>query len=297
MEIDNTLVIDNALVIGGAGFIGSNLSNTLSEMKIPVTVLDNLSTGNKSNLHRDINLVVGQSPDIKNLFKLERFSHVFHFGEYSRVEQSFLEFDKVFDYNIRSFGNILSYCSETSAKLIYSASSTSLTEERYRGKSLSPYTLSKNINAALLRNYSQWFNLEYVILYFYNVYGSNEISRGKYATVVAKYLELLARGAKSLPVNAPGTQKRHFTHIEDVISGVILAAKLGHGDDFCIGAEEAFSIIELVNLLGAEPDIVNSPRGNRRVNKQNLLKIKELGWTQNYNLETYIRDKKAVTNS
>jgi len=286
--------IDNALVIGGAGFIGSNLSNTLSAMKIPVTVLDNLSTGNTSNLHDDIDLVVGQSVNIKNLLKSNRFSHVFHFGEYSRVEQSFLEFDKVFDYNIKSFGEVLSYCGETSAKLIYSASSTSLTEERYRGESLSPYTLSKNINAALLRNYSKWFNLEYVILYFYNVYGSNEISRGKYATVVAKYLELLARGAKKLPVYAPGTQRRHFTHIEDVISGVIIAAKLGYGDDFCIGAEEAFSIIDLVNLMGAEPDIVKSPPGNRHVNKQNLLKIKELGWTQNYNLETYIRDKRAV---
>lgn len=287
--IDNR-IFSKVLVIGGAGFIGSNLSNTLYKSQCDVTVLDNLSSGNSDNLHANITFVNGDALNINEIFNDENFSHVFHLGEYSRVEQSFHEFNSVIDNNLVSFPKVLRYCSSRNAKLIYSASSTILSETEYRDISLSPYTLTKNINAALLRNYASWCDLDYVILYFYNVYGPGEITQGKYSTVVGKFLELLKKGEKKLPVTAPGTQRRNFTHIEDLIEGILLAGAYGKGDDYCIGAEEDLSILELVELIGGTPEIVPSPRGNRSHGVMNLDKIKSLGWVSKRDIYSYVKN-------
>ena len=89
---------------------------------------------------------------------------------------------------------------QTGAKLIYSGSSTKFSEEG-KGRHLSPYTAAKALNTELLVDYAQWYNLPYAIVYFYNVYGGRELSHGDYATVVGKFKNLVANGAKSLPVS------------------------------------------------------------------------------------------------
>ena len=77
------------------------------------------------------------------------------------------------------------------------------------------------------------------------MYGGNELSSGKYATLIAIYIEKIKSGEAKLPVVKPGTQSRHFTHIFDIVSGLIAGGAKGHGDEFGIGSDEAYSIIDV----------------------------------------------------
>ena len=91
--------------------------------------------------------------------------------------------------------------------------------------------------------------LKYAISYFYNVYGPGEISSGKYATVIGKFIELKKQKSQYLPITYPGIQKRRFTHIDDIINGLIVIANKGFGDNFGIGADKSYTIIEIAEIL------------------------------------------------
>ena len=95
--------------------------------------------------------------------------------------------------------------------------------------------------------FSEWFNLRYSIVYFYNAYGDHEIANGRYATVVAKFIKLVQMGASEFPTS-PGTQLRNFTHVEDIVDGIILAGFHGEGDDYGIGCDEKHSILDLLSI-------------------------------------------------
>ena len=100
-------------------------------------------------------------------------------------------------------------------------------------------------NAELVQVYCDWFSIPFAITYLYNMYGCNELSSGKYATLIAIYIEKIKSGEAKLPVVKPGTQSRHFTHIFDIVSGLIAVGAKGHGDEFGIGSDEAYSIIDV----------------------------------------------------
>ena len=110
--------------------------------------------------------------------------------------------------------------------------------------------------------YNLWFGLNYAVTYFYNVYGEREIKDGKYATVIAKFLELKKNNAAFLPVTKPGTQKRNFTHINDIISGLIIIAKKGVGDGYGIGSSQSYSILDLAKMFKMPIQMTISKKGN-----------------------------------
>lgn len=281
----------NILITGGAGFVGSHLAKRLFDYGNKVYVLDNYFTGKNANHHKGI---IYKKAQTKNIFKFYRdisLDYIYHLGEYSRVEQSYEDIDLVIEYNINSFYEVLRLAKHHNAKLIYSGSSTKFSKDVDAVES--PYSFSKRINTQLLVKYAQWFKLKYAITYFYNVYGSNEIAAGKYATVIAKFLKLKKDKAKILTVTKPGDQRRRFTHIEDVVNGLLIVGKKGNGDDYGIGSDKNYTIFEIVDILNMKYKLTPSKKGNRLDASLKTSKTKKLGWKPKHNLKTYLINETA----
>ena len=274
------------LVTGGAGFIGSHLCEELIKVS-NVTSLDNYMTGSRLNHHPGVEYYEGSCADVNKIFENRQFDVVFHFGEYSRVEQSLNEYQKAFK-NIRDcFSIILGYAHRTNSKFVYSGSSTKFCDDGAAAY-LSPYTLSKAQNTELLTSFSRWYELNHAIVYFYNVYGGREISSGNYATVIAKFLSLTKQGATQLPVTRPGTQRRNFTHIDDVIDALLLVGAFGYGDNYGIGHDESFSITEICQMLKCEAIMMPENKANRLSGPVISEKTKKLGWSAKMSLKEYL---------
>ena len=278
----------NILIIGGAGFVGSHLAEYYIDRKEYVVSIDNYFTGSEENHISGVRYIKGSTSEINSIEFGVNFDLIFHLGEYSRVEQSFEDEAVVFDLNHTPIYKVLKFWRKHGAKLVYSGSSTKFGEYT-DGDLVSPYALLKRHNSELVSNFASWHSLDFAITYFYNVYGGREISEGKYSTVVAKYVNLVLSGATELPVHLPGTQERNFTHISDIVSGLVKVASKGRGEGYGIGADECCSVLELVELCGAQPLILPERSGNRSAASLNTQKTKDLGWTAEWSLKTYLQ--------
>ena len=123
--------------------------------------------------------------------------------------------NKCIQSNTIGTNEVFDFCLKNNIKLIYSATSASL-GNRGKDKNLSPYAFTKSKNLELLENLKKWFNFKYEVIFFYNVYGPNQISKGNMATVIGIFEDNFIKN-KPLPVVRPGTQSRRFTHIDDTI--------------------------------------------------------------------------------
>ncbi len=274
------------LVTGGAGFIGSHLCQRLSANKDnKVYSLDNYSIGSESNHVENVTYVKGDTRDIGNLITFEP-DYIYHLGEYSRVEQSFDDIEQVWRSNKDGIFSVLQFCKKTSAKIIYAGSSTKFGDGGL-GRSQSPYAWTKASNTELVENYGQWFDVPYAITYFYNVYGYREISEGKYATLIALFKKKYLSGEK-LTVVLPGTQKRNFTHINDIIDGLVVVGENGYGDEFGIGNQESYSILEIAQMFGSEIEMLPERKGNRMTADVVTSKTEALGWSAKFSIRDYI---------
>jgi len=298
----STLQEKKVLVTGGAGFVGSHLCERLVKDGNIVYSLDNYFTGNKKNHIEGVNYIKGNTKDI---FKLIDFTPdiIYHLGEYSRVEQSFDDMRIVYEYNKIGTFEVLEFVRRTGAKLIYAGSSTKFGDGGI-ARNTSPYAWTKASNTELVINYGNWYGINYAITYFYNVYGPREIETGKYATLIALFKQKM-KNNEPLTIVSPGTQKRNFTHVDDIVDGLILVGKDGYGDEFGIGSDEAFSIVEVAQMfLGLsykeaikEKKIIMLPprRGNRMSAEVIIDKTKSLGWSAKKKLIDWIeilRNKK-----
>lgn len=276
----------SVLVTGGAGFVGSHLCETLRDQGYNVTSIDNYFTGSTSNHITGVQYISGDVCTINDVFRTRTFDLVYHMGEYSRVEQSFGDIKTVLDFNTKGINEVLQFCLNKNIKLIYAGSSTKYGDN---GPDSSPYAFTKSKNTELVRNFGEWFGLNFAITYFYNVYGPREIQEGKYSTVIAKFMKLKREG-KNIPVVSPGTQLRNFTHIHDIVNGLILVGENGSGDGYSIGNSKAYSILEVAEMFNSPIDFLPPRRGNRMSAGLDTSKIKELGWKETINLEDYIRE-------
>jgi UDP-glucose 4-epimerase len=279
------------LVTGGAGFIGSHLCERLAQdSNNRVYSLDNYFTGCKENHVANVTYIEGHTVDIEKLVTIKP-DCIYHLGEYSRVEQSFDDIEKVWEFNKNGIFAILQFCRKTSAKLIYAGSSTKFGDGGL-GRSQSPYAWTKATNTELVENYGSWYNIPYAIVYFYNVYGEREISTGKYATLIALFKEKYKKG-KPLTVVSPGSQKRNFTHITDIINGLVLVGEHGYGDEFGIGSSEAFTVLNIAQLFGGEIIMLPERNGNRMTADVVTTKTEALGWKSRKSIADYINAYKA----
>lgn len=277
------------LITGGAGFIGSNLCEKLAQdPNNEIYSLDNYSTGSKKNHVSNVNYIEGETADIAKLIDFTPDT-IYHLGEYSRVEQSFDDIEKVWRSNKDGIFAVLQFCRQTGAKLIYAGSSTKFGDGGL-GRSQSPYAWTKASNTELVENYGTWFNIPYAIIYFYNVYGKREISTGKYATLIALFKEKIIKG-EPLTVVSPGTQKRNFTHIDDIISGLVLVGENGYGDEFGIGSPESYTVLEIAQKFGGEIVMLPERKGNRMTADVVTAKTEALGWKATKSINDYIREE------
>jgi UDP-glucose 4-epimerase len=275
------------LVTGGAGFIGSHLCEKLIQDDHKVVSLDDYSTGSEKNHINRVSYINGETKNIDSLINFIP-DIIYHLGEYSRVEQSFDDIEKVWSSNKDGIFAVLQFCRKTKSKLVYAGSSTKFADGRI-GRSQSPYAWTKASNTELVENYSDWFGIKYAIVYFYNVYGGREISHGRYATLVALFKERYLQN-KTLTVVKPGTQLRNFTHIEDIISGLVLVGEKGLGDNYGIGCSQSYSILNIAKMFGSEIEFLPERKGNRMSASVVCDKTKDLGWEESHSIEGYIRD-------
>ncbi len=279
------------LITGGAGFVGSHLCEELSKEKNNYVVsLDSYFNGRKENHVNNVEYIRGSTSKINELIKFKP-DIIYHLGEYSRVEQSFEDIDLVWDMNSAPILKILEFAKASGSKFVYAGSSTKYGDEGL-GRDKSPYAWIKASNSDLVKNYSNWFGLDYAITYFYNVYGGRELKEGKYATLIGIF-ETRMRNQEHLSVVSPGTQKRNFTHIDDIISALILIGEKGKGDEFGIGSDESYSVMEVAQMFGGDINILPERKGNRMEADLINSKTKKLGWKPLKNLKQYIATRKS----
>ena len=276
----------NILVTGGAGFVGSHLCERLiKDTNNKVYSLDNYFTGSEANHVPNVTYIKGDTSDIASLVNFVP-DMVYHLGEYSRVEQSFDDIEKVWRYNKDGIFAVLQFVRKAGCKILYAGSSTKFGDGGL-GRSASPYAWTKATNTELVMNYGDWFNVPYAITYFYNVYGEREIQTGKYATLIALLKEKI-KNKEKLTIVSPGTQKRNFTHIDDIIDGLVLVGENGYGDEFGIGSLEAFTVLEVAGLFGGEIQMLPERKGNRMTADVMTDKTQALGWSPKRKLADYI---------
>jgi len=274
------------LVTGGAGFVGSHLCERLAQDENnDVYSLDNYFTGSEANHVDNVTYIKGLTSDISQLITFNP-DMVYHLGEYSRVEQSFDDIEKVWQFNKDGIFAVLEFVRKAGCKILYAGSSTKFGDGGL-GRSASPYAWTKATNTELVMNYGNWFNVPYAITYFYNVYGEREIQTGKYATLIALFKEKMKNGEK-LSVVTPGTQKRNFTHIDDIINGLVLVGENGYGDEFGIGSGEAYTIKEIAEMFDGEIEMLPERKGNRMTADVVTEKTRTLGWKPVKNIRDYI---------
>ena len=285
--MSNTRMI---LVTGGAGFIGTNLVERLAAVSHNrVISLDNYYAGRRENHVAGVEYREGHTKDIERLVP-ETPDLVFHLGEYSRVEASFADIADVLDLNATGTHGVLEFCRKKNCKVVYAGSSTKFGDGGL-GRDQSPYAWTKAANTELVQNYGTWFGLPYAITYFYNVYGPHERSAANKGTLIETFCEKFRRGEPLLVV-LPGTQKRNFTHVDDIVDGLLLVGEKGFGDGFGLGAKEEYSVREVAEMFGGEIQFLPERPGNRMSADLDTSKTQLLGWTQKRNLKDYIAAQK-----
>ncbi len=277
------------VVTGGAGFVGSHLCERLVRDGYRVISLDNYFTGTPENHVEGVEYRTGHTKDIaKHVPETPDF--VFHLGEYARTEKSFEDIELVWDMNKSGTFAVLEFCRRHNCKILYAGSSTKYADQG-EGRDQSPYAWTKATNTELVQNYAEWFGLEYVITYFYNVYGPREMS-GPYGTVIRIFTELY-RSGQPLTITSPGTQTRNFTHVYDIVDGLMLASEKGQGDGYGIGADQAYSVLDVAEMFGSETVMMPERKGNRLSGGVDNEKLKGLGWKQQHQLTDWIEQVKA----
>jgi UDP-glucose 4-epimerase len=254
------------VVTGGAGFVGSNMiSLILSKTKYSIISIDNYSTGNIKNhiKNKRIKYIKSDTKNIeKNLDKYKKKVHsLFHFGEFSRIYQSFIKMDECISSNTIGSNAVFNFCFMNKIKLIYSATSASIGNEG-KDKNLSPYAFTKAKNLEMIENLKTWFKFKFEIIYFYNVYGPKQIGLGNMATVIGIFEEQYKKDIP-LTIVRPGNQTRRFTHINDTVKICYLAWKKKQFKHYSISNKKSYTIFEVAKLFNHKIKFLPPRRGER----------------------------------
>jgi len=254
------------IITGGAGFVGTNLISLLiKKTKFKIISIDDYSSGSKKNhiKNKRVKYIKSHTKNISKNLKLykQNIHSLFHFGEFSRIYQSFLRMNQCINSNTIGSHEVFNFCFTNKIKLIYSATSASIGNNG-DDKNLSPYAFTKAKNLEMLENLKKWFNFKFEIIYFYNVYGPKQISKGNMATVIGIF-ENQYLNQKPLTVVRPGNQSRRFTHISDTVDACYYAWKRNKSRHYSISNKTSHSIIQVAKMFNYKIKFLPSRRGER----------------------------------
>jgi len=263
-------------ITGGAGFVGSNLITLLlKKTKFKIISIDNYSSGSINNHIKDkrVKYIKADTKDIvKLLNKPETINSIFHFGEFARIYQSFINMNDCINSNTIGSNAVFNFCLKHKIKLIYSATSATLGNNG-NDKNLSPYAFTKAKNLELLENLKRWFNFKFEVIYFYNVYGPNQICKGNMATVIGIF-ENCFKTNKPITIVKPGSQSRRFTHIFDTVNICYLAWKNNKCRHYSISNRKSYTILEVAKMFGSKIKFLKQRPGERYASALTNLNLK-----------------------
>ena len=255
------------VITGGAGFVGTNLIKLLLKRTgYKIYSIDNYSSGFKKNHIKNtrVKYIKGNTINISKIIKNPKnIETIFHFGEFARIYQSFLNMNECIESNTAGSNAVFNFCLNNKVKLIYSATSASL-GNKGNDKNLSPYAFTKTKNLEILENFKKWFKFKYEVIYFYNVYGPSQICKGRMATVIGIFEEHF-NNKKPLPVVRPGTQTRRFTHINDTVETCYLAWKKNLCKHYSITNRKSYSLLEVAKMFNSKIKYLPKRAGERYV--------------------------------
>ena len=275
-----------ALVTGGAGFIGTNLIKRLLSDDYDVVSIDNYSTGKKENhqdgcLYYDYDLSYNYVRDDG-----DRYDVIFHLAALPRIQPSFDNPLETFNANVLSTLHILEYARKNNIRVIYAGSSSV-----HGGAYKNPYTFTKWQGDKLCHMYSELFKVPVNVCRSYNVYGPYHLTEGEYCTVVGIF-ERQYKNKEPLTITWDGEQRRDFTHIDDIVDGLVLTAECkSWGLTLELGRGKNYSINELADMFGKDYPkeyIDRRPGETKSTLSDTGLAYSVVGYQPRKNIEDYI---------
>jgi len=212
---------------------------------------------------------------------------VYHLGEYSKIVPSFDEITKVYNYNIAGSFRLLEACVKHNVPIVYAGSSTKLS---YPGELHSPYAFFKSTVAKLVQGYGEWYGLKYNICYFYNVYGPKTELWGNEWQSVINIFNNQKKADIPLTITGDGTQRRDYTHVNDIVNGLVLAGENVCNDEFQLGTGVDYSVLEIAAAFDHPIEFIPPRRGDRPKGLADISHTKEvLGYKPTSNVIDYIK--------
>ena len=275
------------LVTGGCGFIGYALTLELIKRGYDVDVIDNLSIGKEAKIPEGCNFLGG---DIRGMDNQDDkpYIYIFHLAALSRIQPSFQNPTLTFSVNVDGTKKVVEYAYQNKSKLIYAGSSS-----RWHNPMLSPYAMSKHMGEEWIKMYKGVYDLNAEIVRFYNVYGEGELMDSHMAAVIGVWR---AQVKKNYPITiiGDGKQRRDFTHIDDIVDGLIRVAESNKGHDaWELGTGKNYSINEVADMFIEKFNCVKVYMTDQKGNYRETLRVNSdaidmLGWQPKDKLKEYI---------
>ena len=276
------------LVTGGAGFIGTNLIKQLIKEKNEVVSLDNYDSGLKENHVEGCKYLEG---DISTIEYIKGdFDICYHLAALSRIQPSFDDPTETFRVNVEGTRAVAEWARHNKVKVVYAGSSS-----RWHDPYQSPYACFKHMGEEIFKLYKKVYNLDAEICRFYNVYGPDEIIEGDWAAVIGIWRRQVRDGEK-ITIVGDGEQRRDFTHVDDIVSALILVAEgiSTHEDAWELGTGLNYSINEVYGFFKEKfPNIKSvylpdQPGNYRKTLRENDDMLDKFGWKPTDKLKEYI---------
>jgi len=278
------------LVTGGLGFVGSTLVKKLKNTgNYKITVIDNLSSPSSNVTYKEegVEYIIDDILNIDNIsYKDLNFDIIYHLAGLARIQPSFQNPVKYFNNNTFGTVKICDLARRCNAKIIYAGSSSA-----YAGTMNSPYAYFKFNGEEICKLFSQLYDMSAVTARFFNVYGKRQPTEGKFATVLGIF-ERQCKAKEPLTVVGDGEQRRDFTHVNDIVNGLIELSKGEYkGEIYNLGTGRNYSINELVKFFECTSVSIPERPGEARLSIADITKTKqELNWEPTHSLKQYIKD-------